>query len=201
MIRRSTWILLGVFLAVLAVALYVQGANDDDITEDVFPTSEVTQLEEQPSLFDLLDGGVLVGLRVESAEGEVVNLGRADENNDWALLQPTSPETDVDAVMSVVEQLNGILVEADMEPGIELEALGLDAPAYQIALTFADGRTQVAKIGDVTITESSYYVQVDEQLPQVASRYKLDRLIDWLTYPPVPPMSSPELDLEATPQP
>ena len=201
MIRRSTWILLGVFIAVLAVALYVQGANDDDAAEDAFPTPDAAQLEEEPTLFDLPEGSVLVGLRIESAEGEVVDLKRVDENDDWALLEPASNGTDVEVVEFAVEGLSGILVESEIEPGIELDALGLDPPAYQITLTFDDGRVQNLQIGDLNITESSYYVQVDERSPQVASRYGLDRLTDWLAYPPVPPTPTPELDPEATPQP
>jgi hypothetical protein len=201
MIRRSTWILLGVFIAVLAVALYVQNANNDDTQEEAIITLGVDQFEAQPSLFDLPEGEVLVGLRVEAADGEMVELGWEDETNDWTLLQPASVEIDIEAVEFAIEQLDSILIETEMDPGIAPEALGLDTPAYQVILTFADGETQVVQIGNLTITEGSYYVQVDERSPQVASRYGLDQLIDWLANPPIPPPPTPELDPEATQEP
>ena len=76
MIRRSTWIVLLVFLVVLAGFLYLQRSSQDEEIE--IPPTSTSQ-----NLFELAEPD-LASVTIQSSDGNTVELNRSEEG-EWVL--------------------------------------------------------------------------------------------------------------------
>lgn len=96
MIRRSTWIVLAVFVLLLAALLIFQRVKQqsDDAPLDITPQPESIPL------IDIAEDQVVIGLRIEDNDGNVVEVQRDDEESNWVLQVPESDVTDVEKVES-----------------------------------------------------------------------------------------------------
>jgi hypothetical protein len=85
-----------------------------------------------------------------------------------------------------------ILNRLDLDPAV----VGLKSPAYTITVGFSSGTVVIAEVGDVTPTESGYYVRKDDGSILVIDKYGMDALINLVLYPPYeePPTPSPETE-------
>lgn len=195
MIRRSTWIVLAIFL--LAVGFVYYWNNREPDTPEPAPL-----VEEQPSLlFEIPEDVAVTGMRVESAEGELLEIQRVDGEADWALIEPQHDDTDSEAVQSAVNQLRNLTVSTSLETGTELQVVGLDTPAYTLALTLSDGQQRKLFIGDETITGTSYYARLQDGSPVVLRKFDVDNIVSMINSPPVLPTATPEVIPTASPEP
>ena len=97
MIKRNTWILLGIFVIVLAFALYYQNSPKKSAVSAT-PTSTTTEL------FKNLDEKLISTLRIEDTGGKAVALGR-DSAGVWVVTEPKGGSTDVTQAETAVSQL------------------------------------------------------------------------------------------------
>lgn len=197
MIRRTTWIVLAVFLAVLAAAIYIQRQPPEP--EDAQATAVVTQ----PNLLPVTYSEISSLRLEETATGEAVELA-LDEEGVWQLLEPPAGLADPTEVESILTTLTTLRVQTSLEPAASLAIFGLAQPAYRLSLTTTAGEEVVLLVGDITPTSSGYYVQVNEQPPQVVSKFSLDSFLGILDEPPAQPTPTPgpeELQGEGTPTP
>jgi len=62
--------------------------------------------------------------------------------------------------------------------------LGLDNPAYVITIEFKDGKNRTLEVGDVTPTNSGYYVRVDKDRMMITDLSGIDALLQLGFFPP-----------------
>jgi hypothetical protein len=183
MIRRSTWILVAVFLLVLAGAFYWQQRAQAP------GVAEVTPVPTQAALFPVTLDEV-AGLRVEGSAGEAIVLAE-DEDGLWQLQQPAGAGTDQTQVESRLTQLTSMNVKTSLEPAADLSIFGLDSPAYRISLRTVAGQEYDLAIGDVVPTGDGYYVQLNDSPPQVVNKNSIDTFLGILAEPPVADTPTP----------
>ena len=195
MVRRSTWIILGVFVLVLAAFLTFQEVSEDEPEETL--AIDIEQLITQEPIKELLGippGDYVVGLRLVDSEGNVVEISRPTEEADWELIMPMG-DADQETINRVIPQILSLEIQETLGESIELSLLGLEEPSYTMVLSISNQGFFTLYIGDVTITDTSYYVRLPGDPPVVVNKFSLDTIINWIADPPIQelPTSTPEL--------
>lgn len=185
MIRRSTWITLGIFAVLLVAFLVLQQTGTDAPADAALPTTAV-----QPNLFSFsLDE--IVGVRVENLDGQAVEFERSGEV--WQLVQPEAAAEQVDQsrIDGLLAQLTGIRMLIDADINASLSALRLEFPPHRLIVTLASGDQAVLAIGDTSVTNTGYYVSLNGGGPRLVPKTALDALIGLLDAPPLLPTPVP----------
>jgi hypothetical protein len=196
MIRRNTWIVLAVFVALLALAIFwdrIPALNPPEETPTAAPFL--------PSLFEFQSDEVqkltLNGITGENAVYELQAEGL------WSLTAASESgngDLDSEAVGLAVEQLVSWKPLTSLESITELGAIGLVNPATRITIKLASGEEVQVGIGDETVTGSGYYVHVENQQPQIISKAAVEQVTGLLYTPPMlEPTPTPTLSPELTP--
>ncbi|MEJ2353029.1 MAG: DUF4340 domain-containing protein [Anaerolineales bacterium] len=220
MIRRSTWVTLGIFAIVLVAAIIIRQTGQK-------AAADATPTPGSAYLFSAQDSAI-IGLRITDTdensvavqraedgswsliqpEGEQADQDRIDslvvqraEDGSWSLIQPEGEQADQDRIDSLVSQAESLRVVSTLDTQPELTAIGLEPPQYRLSITLADGQQQVAEIGSTTPTNSGYYARLGGGDLQVVSKSGLDSLVGMLTDPPIAPTPTPQTRSSETPQP
>jgi hypothetical protein len=120
------------------------------------------------------------------------------------VLQPVGNPVSLGKVEEVRTQVLDATALAILDPGANLEPMGLEKPAATIILSSTQGRQAVILIGNLTPTSSGYYVKVGEQPPAVISRFAVETFLDLikegalLEYTPTP-FLTPSFEATGTP--
>lgn len=193
MIRRSTWIALIILVALGGLIYYLNWEKQvAQVESKDVPTPTVNYL------FGTSDGQP-TSIKIEDATGSVVEVAR-DANQAWAISQPFQAEADQGTSEAAATQISSLRPTDEIDLGPDL--LGLDKPAYTVAIGFDSGKQHVMKIGSITPTQNGYYVQVDTNKPVIVSKASIDALLNLFTSPPyketptpsptpVPPTATP----------
>jgi len=192
MIRKPTWIILLIFAVLLAAVLLWQRSQDQKAAEAT-PTPAVAA--EKQYLFDI--EGEIASLRIERVGDKSIELVR-DENGEWTLVGSPDPAIDSAALDSLAGQLAVLPLVSTLQSIPEMEALGLDPPAYRILVVLRNGSQLVASVGKATPTGSGYYVLTNDRRIYVANEFSLQSLLDLIDNPPYLPTPYP-LPAELTP--
>jgi len=194
MIRKTTWILLGIFLILLVVLFFLQRSGFQGEAETA-PTEAVA------FLFDL-QGKSITGLRVTDGTGKVVEVQKI-AGSIWTLLEPVGEQADTGRIESAIEQAGSLRVLATLETALELDTIGLNPAAYQITITLDNEQQQTAFVGNLTATQSGYYAFLLGQPEVVVDKINIDGLLELLTNPPImrTPTPPPAADMTPTIQP
>lgn len=190
MIRRSTWILLAIFLLVLAGAWGFQR----------YQAGRPAPATSTPSSEALLqiEANTLANLRIEDSQGKALVLGR-DAAGMWTIVEPQSEwQTDSAGVESGITQLLALQSQFTLEMPDDLAKYGLLQPAYQITINLNGGENHVLLVGNEAPAVSGYYVQLDGGAPRVVSRFSLDPIINMLNNPPYQATETPPPTLETS---
>jgi len=194
MIRRSTWLLLGVFLLLLGSAVLL-GRLQNQREGGISPTPT------NPPLFD--SGGALItGLRISAINGGLIEL-QLDPNGNWTLVNLPAEVVDASRIASVINTIEGINLLTKIEEPPALELIGLKPANYRITVRFDNGREESLTIGAKTPTQTGYYLMQEDGTVAIVSSFNVDSLIDLLTTPPVvkTPTPTPTVEETATQQP
>jgi len=201
--RQSTIIYI-LIMAILVGAYYY--LNNRQETVDLDPGS----FEPDTSLGEYLfppEDGILSFVRVESRDGDIVELTR-NQDNFWQFTQPYEGEAEQGGVEAAISQVSTIRI-LDHIPDLKPSDVGLDHPDYLITLEFTSGVKRTMNIGVLTPTESGYYVEGEGEI-LILNRIGVDALTTLLAFPPyaatiTPPPATPEMELTpeatATPEP
>lgn len=192
--KRTTWIILGVFILVLAGFLLFQNneKNKETTDEDTGPTSTPV-----PSLrsFDDQD---LVSISYEEAGELYIKLEKVD-TLEWTVT--THPEGQVTAgnIEELLSYLSNLELVSVLSSSPSLSDIGLDEPEKALQLEYEDGTSYTISIGTETALADGYYATVDDYdavvvLP-VSSIDQVIALMDDTTLPPTP---TPTLSSEKT---
>ena len=185
MIRRSTWMMVVVFVALVGLAWYLQRqGGPEEITATPTPSPGY--------LFEVAEEDI-VRLRIDGQDGRQVEVAR-DEEAGWSLVVPQAEATDQGRVTSAVTQSAALRIIALLENPPGPEAIGLAPPAYIVSLDLADGSERVVEVGALTPTGSGYYARLSGEAPVILNRGALEVLLRLLDEPPIatPTPATPE---------
>jgi hypothetical protein len=177
MIRRSTVIVLVVFIILVFITWYLQRNNTTDSTDETIISTPVVKL------FDLSVES-LSKVQIEgSGNGRLIM--EKDEQGIWSFVEPASLEIDQSKAQTIANNILDLNVLASLEKSPSLNVLGLEKPSYRIILTTNGGEELVTIIGNLTSTSSGYYVSRMGQIPVIISKLPLDVVIDTIENPPI----------------
>ncbi|MEJ2600019.1 MAG: hypothetical protein P8Z00_16920 [Anaerolineales bacterium] len=201
MIRRTTWIILAVFVVLLGAAWYLQ-RNKPATTLQATPTPG------RQYLFEIQESNIKK-LAITNDQGQRLVLGR-DASGAWSLEEPKAAATDVGQAESAVTQLSTLSVLNTLASTPQAEASGLGNPSDVITLTMNSGPLQIAYIGKKTPIQNGYYAQLGKDGPvMVLKTDGVDALLRILDSPPIlgtptptgQPAITPTFTPTVTPQP
>jgi len=190
MIRRSTWIILGIFLVLVAVVLIWQRVDETQ-------QAQITPTPSARYLFDLGDN-TITGIAITGPAGQSV---AATKNADgsWTLDEPSGQTADSSRIDAAVGTASGLQVISTLDQAGDLETLGLNPASYHIELTLSDGSQLIAFIGNLTPTQSGYNVLIEGQPLKIVERFALENVLDVLANPPILLQTAPTGDGENAP--
>lgn len=179
MIRRSTIVYLVLLLALVGVYVYLNNraepAADTELTATIEPTAEVSYLF--PA-----EAGTPSSIRMEAKSGEIVEIAR-DAENAWVLIQPIEAKADQGMAEAAASQVTTTRI-LDRVPDIDPQVVGLEVPEYILTIKFTSGVERTVEIGNVTPSESGYYVRDANDEVVIVSRGAIDSLLGLLQNPP-----------------
>jgi hypothetical protein len=177
MIRRTTWIILGVFVVLLGLAWYLQRGKPATAVQ-------ATPTPGRQYMFDIQESNIKK-LEIANNQGQRVILGR-DSKGVWSLEEPQADATDVAQAESAVTQLVTLSVVSTMAATPQPDASGLNSPTDVITLTMNSGPLQIAYIGKTTPIQNGYYAQLGKDGPvMVVNTDGLDSFLRILESPPI----------------
>lgn len=187
MVRRSTWLMFGVFLLVTAVAIFLVRSPSSTLTS----TSQTPSPTEVPRLIVDLVQDQVVSLSLTRADNDTITLVRGADGA-W-----TNPALGLSVDPAITEQLFSELlatrVLTQLSADYSLGALQLTNPEQSLTLTTADGTENRLDIGALTPIGNGYYVKYGANLPVVVSKYALEAvygLFDQANTPSAPTYES-----------
>lgn len=191
MIRRNTWILLGIFVILLVGAWLFQRDNQDEEAQTT-PTEGVSLLFE-------IGERTITAIRIADNQDNAVAV-MLNSDGSWELVVPEGEPGDEARIASAVSQAEQLRVLSPVESELDLGTIGLDPAQYTIEVTYSDGSEETAYFGDETPTGSGYYayMQDNEQL-QVVNKFSVDSLLDLLNDPPIAAPTTPAPESVVTP--
>jgi hypothetical protein len=198
MVRKSTWIVLLVFAALLIVVLLWQRAQDQKSSE---ATPTAAEAAERQFLFDI--AGEIARLRIEHVGEKSIELVR-DDNGQWVLAGSPTSSFDSASVDAVVGQLSSLPLVSTLQNLPQLQDLGLEPPSYRILVVQDDGVQLVAGVGKATPTGSGYYVLSSDRRVYIVNEFSLQAILDLVDKPlPTPypmPVTEPPAGEGAIPE-
>jgi hypothetical protein len=184
MIRRSTWILVGVLLVLIGVAVYLQ--RNPGALPSGTPTPSVTpvmQVLSQGSSTDVSQ------ISIQPAQGQALALKKG-ANGEWRFDPDTGEPVDQGQVQQLLDTLYSLIVQSAVPADTPLDAMGLTAPQQVISLQLSNGQSVRIQIGNQTPTGSGYYLRVDDGPATVVDQYSVSTLVSGLDkqsfLPPTP---------------
>jgi hypothetical protein len=183
MIRRTTWIVLLIFVVLVGIYWLVQRQPDDDAATGT-PTVA-------PQLVFITGSDTIRAVRLEDSSGRMVQIEKDDQGT-WSLTEPESGMADQERASTLVSQVSNLRSLAVVDTPPAPEVVGLAAPAYTLTITTIDGGRQLAKIGSLTPTSSGYYVEPGGGPLMVIAKGTIDALVENLDDPPIAPTPTVE---------
>jgi len=177
MIRRSTLVLLGIFILLL-VAFFLWQRYQKEEEVEITPTAD-QELLISPDL-------TVSSLRIEVVGSQLVEVER-DDQGQWNLIVPEGYETDTASVDSAISQLSSLRILSEFDQGIDLGGAGLVVPVYRITASSKNGEEVVLDIGKLSPTGSGYYIRKGGKDVYIVSKYSLDSIIKLVEEPPIKP--------------
>lgn len=187
MISRPTWVLLGLFVLVAGMGMYIQWSQD-----------QAEALATDTPGIDLLfqiQGSAIVGLQVKAINGASIEV-RRETDGAWTLLGYEENELDSNRIERAVTNASSLRILSTLESRPDLDFIGLNPSRYTIVLTLAGGERMQALIGNLSPIGNGYYVQLESDEVVVVNQFNLDAVLEILEDPPI----MPEPDETAEPQ-
>lgn len=194
MIRRSTVVYIILLLVLVGAYWYL---NNRQQTADLEATVEPGTDTVQTFLFPA-EAGTPARIRIEAKSGEVVEIARSDEDG-WGVIEPQEAAADQAAAEAAATQVTTMRVldsVSDLDPAI----VGLEKPAYQLSISFTSGEERTVDVGNLTPSESGYYVRDGDRLI-IVSKSAVDSVLRLLTDPPYQETPTPAGSEMSTPSP
>jgi len=171
MLRKSTIIILIIFIIALGIVIYDHRSTDGLFKGTATPTSNPKFITEWSP-----DDAVQIEIRSEDIEIAIVK----DSTGVWTFVN-NAQAVDQNKVFEFLTTLAVLDTKAVLDGTIPLESLGLDDPVYKISMSDKNQSEVDISIGNLTPTSSGYYVILNNNNPSVISKTSLDVLIGAFT--------------------
>lgn len=187
MVRRSTWIVLGLFILLVGFVFILQRyqANKAANLATVTPTAPPTYL------YNLGDAQI-DDFRIADNSGQNIELVRDPSSNKWTIEGVPAEQANSTEIESVSSQLAKIQVQETFTQTLPLDSIGLATPSYTITLTTSAGSQLVTYVGTQNAIGSGYYIKDDTGKVMIVSKSILDDILNVLKTPPLMPTATPE---------
>jgi len=172
MIRKSTWIVFGIFIVVSMAALFLVKSPSSPLAT----TGQTPSPTAAPQLIEGSTAEEINEIVLEQAGSETIRLAR-QSGNDW-INESTQAVVEAGKVEQILSELLATRILLVMPIDYSLDSLSLTAPRQTLTITQANGKTMQVLIGGLTPTGNGYYVRVDDQAPVVVSKYALDAVVE-----------------------
>lgn len=180
--KRSTGIVLIVFLVLVGLMLYLNQKSPSANAADVTPTATAEKL------FTGTDG-LPTSIDIKSKAGQEVSIERNDAGV-WVLKQPIEAEADQGSAEAAASQVSALRIVS--KPEVAPNEVGLDQPSYVLTVKLTGGMVKTVRIGDLTPTSSGYYTSVDDNnVVLIVGKSGLDALLTMVTSPPIASTPTP----------
>jgi len=189
MIRRNTWITLGVFGLVLVAAILVRQQQQAEPTPT--PSASIAP-------FWQVESSEIVSLTVEDLQaGTVLQLER-DPEDLWQIVVPETLPADPARVERAVAWLSAPTPRAEVLDAIDLTAFELDQPQFRVEIVLSNGERHEFSVGRPAPTGDSRYASSPGRAGvQILSLVGLEEVLnlaaDLLPTPTPEPTPSPSL--------
>jgi hypothetical protein len=189
MIRRNTWIVLGI-LGLLVVAALIANRSTPEAVEQR-PT------DSPEPLWELVSSDI-AGLIVEDLRQQTVVEIARDEEQLWRMLRPEDRPVDASRVERAVSWLASPAPRAELLDALDLSAYELDEPHYRIEILTSSGNRLSFEVGREAPTGGSRYAITQDRLGVLLlSSAGLDEVLQLES--DLRPTPTPEPTLEPTP--
>jgi Domain of unknown function (DUF4340) len=178
MIKRTTWIILGIFVIVLLAFLIWQNF-DQEKTASATPTAGVENALD-------LAGSTISGFQLEQTGGSLIQVAQGDDGA-WILSPSQNQPLDVERIQSIIDDLISLRMVSKLDNPPAEEIVGLDPAEYRLVIQLKDGKEQVVLIGTKTPVNDGYYAELEDGTLVVLDTYGLDPVLELLTSPPILP--------------
>lgn len=199
MIKRSTWIIFGVFLALVALAIFLNSRPEFGGGEAT-PTADLSLLTEVQPIFNLEEEKI-IDVTITDSVGEEIGFSWNTEIGWTMIVSDTEQAVDAAVLENSISRLRSLTSDAELEESTDLGAVGLENPSYQITVGTDQGDTYQIDIGSTTITGGGYYVTVNDGRPQIVDKLTIDTFTGFLLDPPYQPTPTPEATQTLEPSP
>lgn len=177
MIRRETWLAVGLFALAVAAAFWW---SQSDLPAGQAATPTPTEM----ALWQLSQTSVTRIQIEDAAEGTSVR-ARRDPDQIWVLEEPEAPLADIGRLERAVTSIL-VLRPLDSIEASDLADFGLAEPRHRIQLDLADGRRQTLEIGRAGPTGAVIYARLPyDNRVHFLSRANLGPVIELLELPPI----------------
>lgn len=197
--RRSTIVLLILFVAMGLLVWYTQ--QPENIVKQALATNTTTASQATSYLIkpDQVPASLI---SVQNTHGKTVTLKQT--GGIWLVTADHEAPANQDSAATTAMAVTSLRVITTLEKTANLEGMGLDNPAYTVALTLRDGSMYTFKVGATTITDSGYYVQANDGSIVVIDKDAIETLISLNVKPPFMETATPApgpTDVTPTPKP
>lgn len=173
--KRSTWIVLVIFLALAGLTFYLNQKEPATEELDITPAAPVEFLLPESD-------GLPTSIDIKSEAGERVTVMR-NEAGVWVLKQPVETEANQGSAEAAATQLTSLRIVS--HPEVAPDVVGLNPPSYTLTVELTGGTVKTVRIGDLTPTESGYYASFgNSEEVLIISKTGLDALLILLESPP-----------------
>ncbi len=196
MVRRSTWILLIVFV-VLAGSTYMFQRYQSQKSENAATATPTTP----PVKVYNLSGDQVSDITIADSSGKKIDLYRDQASKKWAIADVPVGQADSIQIDSVSAELFDLTAKETFTQTPPLDSVGLITPTNIITITATDGSQTVTDIGSQTPTGNGYYLRVNSGQVLIVEKLVVDDILHLLTNPPLLPTPTPEVTATETPSP
>lgn len=172
MVRKQTWILLGVFAVLLGVTFYLQKNPLPQSTAKITPSATAA-----PTILSGWQEAEITGIELKEGDASVSQLTK-DAQGNW-LYGSNKIKIEAGKAAQITAQMIDTRAVTTLPADFALDTIGLNKPAYNLILSAQNKQAEI-HIGGKTPTGDGYYAQVDKNAPVVVAQTVVDGLISQL---------------------
>ncbi len=190
MMRRSTWIVLGIFVLLIGFTLVYQRyqANNPAAT----PTFATTPTAPPAMLYSLSDTQIK-DIKIADNTGSYIDLYQDSNSASWAIEGVPAGQADSTKIKSISTDLLALQVQETLANTVSLAAVGLETPTYTITLTTTLNQALITYVGTPTAIGTGYYVRQNDGQIMIVDKSSLDPILNALKEPPLLPTPTPQV--------
>ncbi|MDR3575157.1 MAG: hypothetical protein P4L50_14955 [Anaerolineaceae bacterium] len=173
MIRRSTWIMLAIFIVAVGLVFYLNKYPIKNAS--VTPTATLL-----PPLMGNVTADKLTMVEFQSIAGAALQLKRNSDKT-WGFTNIQGKLPDQGKVQELLFTITGLTVTEGFANSLTLDSTGLTTPADVITLQDESGAQNIIRIGAATSIASGYYVQLNKNNPVIIDKSTIDNLTSLFT--------------------